>query len=402
MNLDKFKEDIYKCSGCGQCQSVCPIYKVLKSECAVSRGKFNLLNAIVNRDIKLSKKTEKIMDLCLNCGACKEFCPAAIDATKIINAAKVDLFEQNVCSFSKKNFPVISVFPKLLKIFKCFLDFYRNSGLINKIENINQKFFHNLDLTLINSFLKIKVKPVLNSQINNPVMKVAYFKGCMNNYINPSSFNAAKKILNGLNVEIIEPDFLCCGQALKNTGNIKLYKKIACKNLDLVPNDIDYIVTDCASCLTSLKEYSAFLNGSYKKKAEELNDKIISIYELLEKLEYCYDKELPCTVVYHNPCANRFNSQEDTIYNLLKKSKNTKIIATDEKNECCGASLPFALKNRELALKISENNTEKFINSDADIVLTSCPLCYIGLKQGLLTKKSNMEVMQVIEYLYQT
>ncbi len=399
MNLDSFKEDIYKCSGCGQCQSVCPVYKVLKSECAVSRGKFKLLNAIVNRDIKLTKKTEKIMDLCLNCGACKEFCPAGIDAQKIINAAKIDLFNQNICSFSKKIMPCFLVNPVFMKIIKIFIDFYRKSGLMNKIEKLNKKFFRNNDIFLVNDFLKVKAKPVLAAQINNPVMKVAYFKGCMNNYINPSSFNASVKILQELNVEVIEPKFLCCGLSAKNTGNMKLYKKIACKNLDLIPEDIDYIITDCASCLESLKNYSEKLNGSYRQKAENLKDKFISIYELLEKLEYSFEKDVPYKVTYHIPCADRFNSQQEIIYNLLRKSNNTKLIIAEGVSECCGASMPFALKNRELSKDISVNTCEKYINTNTDIILTSCPLCYIGLKQGLLKQKSNIEVMQVIEYL---
>ena len=142
MNLDSFKEDIYKCSGCGQCQSVCPIYKILKSECAVSRGKFNLLNAIVNRDIPLSKKTEDIIDLCLNCSACKEFCPANIDAQKIINSAKIDLFNQNICSFSKKIVPYFSAHPIFLKILRILVELYRKSKLMDLVEKLNNKIFH--------------------------------------------------------------------------------------------------------------------------------------------------------------------------------------------------------------------------------------------------------------------
>ena len=242
MNLESFKEDIYKCSGCGQCQSVCPIYKILKSECAVSRGKFNLLNAIVNRDISFSKKTEKIMDLCLNCGACKEFCPANIDAQQIINAAKTDLFNMNLCSFSKKIAPFFSVHPLFLNILKILIDFYRKYKIMDFIETVNFKFFHNKKIILLNNFLKIRVEQSDTPKITNPVLKIAYFKGCVNNYINPSTFNAAKKILTGLKVEIVEPKFFCCGQSLKNIGNISLYKKIACKNIDLIPDDVDYIV----------------------------------------------------------------------------------------------------------------------------------------------------------------
>ena len=101
MKLNDFKEEVYKCSGCGICQSVCPVFKVLKKECAVSRGKFKLLNAIINGDIDLSEKTLEIMDLCLHCQACSEFCPSNIDAQKIIETTQHDLLNHSIYSYTK-------------------------------------------------------------------------------------------------------------------------------------------------------------------------------------------------------------------------------------------------------------------------------------------------------------
>ena len=42
--LSDYKEQINKCSKCGKCQEVCPIYKLTGNDCAVSRGKFVMLN----------------------------------------------------------------------------------------------------------------------------------------------------------------------------------------------------------------------------------------------------------------------------------------------------------------------------------------------------------------------
>lgn len=45
--LEDFKEDINKCSKCGLCQSVCPVYKITGNDCAVSRGKFVMLDGVL-------------------------------------------------------------------------------------------------------------------------------------------------------------------------------------------------------------------------------------------------------------------------------------------------------------------------------------------------------------------
>ena len=57
--LDSFNDDINKCSKCGLCQSVCPVYKVTGNDCAVSRGKFIMLKGILNGDLKLNKIINK-------------------------------------------------------------------------------------------------------------------------------------------------------------------------------------------------------------------------------------------------------------------------------------------------------------------------------------------------------
>ena len=43
-----FSEEINKCSNCGKCQEICPIYKLTGNDCAVSKGKFMMLKKLIN------------------------------------------------------------------------------------------------------------------------------------------------------------------------------------------------------------------------------------------------------------------------------------------------------------------------------------------------------------------
>ena len=60
--FEDYEEEIYKCSRCGLCQSVCPVFKATLNECAVSRGKFNILNGIIKGDLTFSNKEKKYLD----------------------------------------------------------------------------------------------------------------------------------------------------------------------------------------------------------------------------------------------------------------------------------------------------------------------------------------------------
>ena len=139
MKLDEFKEDIYKCSGCGLCQSVCPVYKISKKECAVSRGKFKLLNAIVNKELEFSKKTLEIMDMCLHCQACSQFCPSGINAQKIIETAQNDMLARGIFNFKKITVAQIFDNKLYLNLIKLGINIARSLNLFNILSVLNNE-----------------------------------------------------------------------------------------------------------------------------------------------------------------------------------------------------------------------------------------------------------------------
>lgn len=105
--LGDFKEEINKCSKCGLCQSVCPIYKLTGNDCAVSRGKFVMLDGVLKGDLKLNSNINKYLDLCLKCDKCSNFCPSSIDVCKILETAKYNYekihYGANLFSFWNQN-----------------------------------------------------------------------------------------------------------------------------------------------------------------------------------------------------------------------------------------------------------------------------------------------------------
>ena len=158
--LEDFKVEINKCSKCGLCQSVCPIYKLTGNDCAVSRGKFVMLDGVLKGDLKLNRNINKYLDLCLKCDKCSNFCPSSIDVCKILETAKYN-YEKNTL-WGKFIFFLESkyVFGNLLKLFK----------------------------TLINPHPLREGKQLFASEASNRdvvagenKLKLLYFKGCVNN-----------------------------------------------------------------------------------------------------------------------------------------------------------------------------------------------------------------------------
>ena len=83
-----YKEDIFRCSKCGLCMAVCPLYSNSKNDCANARGLFTMLRGVINGDLEFDETIFNYLSKCENCDKCKNFCPSGIDIPSIISSAK--------------------------------------------------------------------------------------------------------------------------------------------------------------------------------------------------------------------------------------------------------------------------------------------------------------------------
>ncbi len=373
--LEDFADDINKCSKCGLCQSVCPVYKITGNDCAVSRGKFVMLDGVLKGDLKLNKNIEKYLDMCLKCGKCKNFCPSNIDVCEIFNTAKYECAKNTLHGKFEKFFESKLVFGTFMKFMKIF--------------------------RRINSAASI------SGNRGEGCIKLLYFKGCVNN-VYPKTERALKKIFSNLNVEIIERDFDCCGLPFLSSGNMERFEEVKKYNLALVDSDFDYILTDCASCESTLKGYfnstHALLTTEDKKasfeRAVARSDggfSFVNAAEFLAGQNIKFKFKKPVKVTFHKPCHLE---NDDFLKPLLQKCENVEYIEAEDYDECCGFAGEFAIKNHKISKNISVKKANNIAKTNADIVLTTCPACILGIKQGFLfSGKKSPKIMNIMEFL---
>lgn len=384
--LEDFKEEINKCSKCGLCQSVCPIYKLTGNDCAVSRGKFVMLDGVLKGDLKLNRNINKYLDLCLKCDKCSNFCPSSIDVCKILETAKYE-YEKNTL-WGKFIFFLESkyVFGNLLKLFK----------------------------TLINPHPLREWKQLFASEASNREvgagenkLKLLYFKGCVNN-IFPQTDKFLHKLFDNSDVEIIEKDFDCCGLPFLSSGNLERFEEVKKHNLELMNFDFDYILTDCASCESTLKGYfqptrnDVGLESSTYDLSLRANEKsvaipsFISLGELIANQNIKFKFEKPIKVTFHKPCHLE---NDDFWLKIIENCENVEYVKMKDYDECCGFSGEFAIKNHKISMQISKQKAQNAINTGADYVITTCPACVLGLKQGMLGIKKSPKVLSLSDFL---
>lgn len=353
--LEDFKDEISKCSKCGLCQSVCPIYKLTGNDCAVSRGKFVMLDGVLKGDLKLNKNINKYLDLCLKCDKCSNFCPSAIDVCKIFEVAKYE-YEKN--TFWGK--------------FVFFLESKYVFGNILKLAQYLQKI--------------VSSTPLFRMEAKVGNIKLLYFKGCVNT-IFPQTDKFLHKLFDNSNIEIIEKDFDCCGLPFLSSGNLERYEEVKAHNLSLMNCEYDYILTDCASCESTLKKYF---------RSAQNDTKFINLGELVAQQNIKFKFKKPIKVTFHKPCHLE---NDDFWLKIIENCENVEYVKMNDYDECCGLSGEFALKNHKISLALAKQKAKNIIETEADYVVTTCPACVLGLKQGLFGIKKAPKVLSLSEFL---
>ena len=379
--LEDFRNEINKCSKCGLCQSVCPIYKLTGNDCAVSRGKFVMLDGVLKGDLKLNKTINKYLDLCLKCDKCSNFCPSAIDVCKIFETAKYEYAKNSF--WSKFVFFLESKF-----VFGNFLKFAQN---LQKITKSNP---HHLRAgkQLFASSASIRGAVAGDSKTE----KLLYFKGCVNT-IFPQTDKFLHKLFDQSNVEIIEKDFDCCGLPFLSSGNLERFEEVKKYNLALMDCDFDYILTNCASCENTLKKYFPSTGNDVGLESPTFTTaKFINLGEIIAEQNIKFKFEKPIKVTFHKPCHL---ANDDFWLKIIENCENVEYIEMKDYDECCGFSGEFAIKNHKISRELSSQKTQNAIATGADYIVTTCPACVLGLKQGLLGKKNAPKVLSLGNFL---
>lgn len=331
------------------------MYKITGNDCSVSRGQFAMLEGYLKGDLKLTKTINRYLDLCLKCGACTKSCPSGIDAVDIIIAAKADYFNQHP---------------------------------LEKVKTFFQKYFI---FGLIPRIIRTFIRPTKSKTYDK---KVLYFGGCGSKL---KGDKAVVKLLNSINIEVINPLFHCCGIPYFTRGDLREFNNSIKSYINIIKkHNIKEVVTTCASCEKSLKDYIKWAGKDLSENdINLLNEiKVKNIYEYLRENNLKLTIKKPAKVTYHKPC--NIDNFEDIEW-LLKNINNLEYIEMKDYDKCCGLNGISKIKEYKIMSKIFKEKQENVMNTNTGIVLTSCLGCETALKTYSFGKYKTDDLINFIE-----
>jgi len=377
LRLEDYENIIEKCSHCSYCQSTCPSYLAEQSESSVAKNRLLIIKeSLMHDNLPFTLRAHEILDNCLLCTNCTQTCSSKLPIDDIIIAARIKMGQTGG---GVKKFVMSKMLTQrgLTGALGKAGSFAQKLGIATKeIPQLAGKSFDKMYSGTYTPEGEVK-------------KRVAYFVGCGTNFIFPDTGEAVVKVLNHNGMEVIIPKGqVCCGIPALGEGDLEGARAMVETNIKLFAGlDVDAIVTDCTSCGMMFKEKAAKCFPEDDPLQEKIAAVTAKIWEITDYLQN-QDLAVPPGALdikwsYHVPCHRSWSpTVKDAPRQLLAQIPGAELREFDHPEQCCGAAGTYFMTHRETAEKIRASRLEDINQTEADAILTQCPVCrfYIGFQ----------------------
>jgi len=357
------------------------------------------------------------MDACLLCRACVENCPTRVETDSMVLAARADGVSQKGLSFLEKMLfrHVLSrrkTFGRLVKgcsKLQKILPGSGSSGTIRHLPHVISGFqkgrlIPRLSDRFLRNLLPQTVMPPKGVAIRQ---SVALFAGCGMEFIYPQVGVRVVRFLADHGVAVHFPqDQSCCGIPVITRGDLFTAKKMAVQNARAFQS-FDTVLTGCATCGATLKEYEkrfspgpekeGILNG-FSQKVMDLNQYLVDFLfasELRFEVQRAYHGK---TVTWHDPChLVRYQGIREAPRNILKAISGLQYVEMPDADRCCGMGGSFSIHHYDISRKIALQKADAVKSSGADLVATACPGCIAQINDALIQSRMPQRAVHIMD-----
>lgn len=408
-------EQVNYCIRCGLCLSVCPTYKDSLRETESPRGRVALVSKAIEGELDLTRNFKDHMYRCLACLACNDICPVGIRPADLCLEARYAIHQATPTPLLK---PILfrGIFPRtgLLEAITKPVALYERSGLRKAANAVRATSVLPAQLRDMERMLPNKL-PLRGTRHQLPDVvhakgerraHVAYFLGCVQGVMMAEGCKATVEVLaeNGCDV-IIPTDVKCCGMPMVGYGFKDEARKVARHNIDLLLGlNVDVVVTDCATCGSSLKEYSHWLanDPEYAERAEQFAAKVRDISEFLSEIGIRAPQgKVDARVTYHDPChLCRAQGIREQPREMLRAA-GVELVEMEAPDTCCGSAGTQLITHYHTSIGVLETKMDRVAATQAEVIASGCPGCQMQLTLGVKRRGLDARVVHPSQLLAQ-
>ncbi len=233
----------------------------------------------------------------------------------------------------------------------------------------------------------------------------AFFLGCAQNLLFAEESAAAVRVLARNGCTVITPmETVCCGMPALGFGRLEEVRRQARHNIQLYEKaETEFVVTDCATCGSTLKDYAKLLAGdpAWAERAAAFSERVRDISEFLFSIPLEKPQgRIEARVTYSDPChLRRGQGVWKQPRELMKMIDGLEFVELSEADRCCGMAGTQLITHYETSLKVLARKTENLAATRAEYVASGCPVCRMQLALGARRAGLNVQVVHPVALL---
>ena len=307
------------CNGMGACRkaggTMCPSYMVTREEEHSTRGRANLLRAVLSgalpEETLTSRRLYEALDLCLECKGCKAECQTGVDMAKLKYEFLDRYHRANGLPLRARTFANINALSRLGSRFAPL----SNWGAANPLSRL-----------ILHAFLGVHAKRQLPAFVRRTfpdwfksrgvasegrLGTVVLFNDTFMNYNYPQVGVAAVELLERAGFRVVLANGACCGRPAISKGLLDKAKEMARRNVDSLyayAENGTPIVGCEPSCLLTLRDEYPDLLKDERSRAVAANSYLIDEFLMTlrdrGKLDLEYS-DVEKRVLFHGHCHQK-------------------------------------------------------------------------------------------------
>ncbi len=411
--LEKPSEaDYLNCIRCGLCLSVCPTYREYLSETTSPRGRVVLARKGLEGDLALTPNLIEQMYSCVACMACSEICPVGIRPAELALSMRHVQEQLRPAPWKRPLFEGLIPRPGRMEAATLPLRLYQSLGIRDAVYALGLRRLLPGRLRDLEGMLphlpRRPLRPWLAEETpasGESRYRVGYFLGCAQSLLFGEDSAAAVRVLARNGSTVFTPrDVVCCGMPARGYGRLDLVREQARTNIGVFERrPVDVIVTDCATCGSTLKDYGSLLSEdpAWAERAAAFSRRVRDISEFLAEIPLEKPQgRIQARVTYHDPChlrrAQHVWEQPRSLLALIDGLEYTEL---PEADWCCGSAGSQLISHYDTSLKIMQRKLDHLSSTEATIIASGCPGCQMQLTTGIHRRGLDVRVVHPVTLL---
>jgi Fe-S oxidoreductase len=367
------------CSGLGACRkkldgTMCPSYMATREEAHSTRGRANVLRLAMTGRLGESGLGDRgvydVLDLCLECRACKAECPVGVDVARFKSEFLADYQARHGTPLHARVLGGAHELAKWGSYAARVANFTSNLG---PVKALNEMLF-GIDRRRSLPQWSARTLTQLASGRTDTEADVLLFNDTFTNYYNPEIGVAAMDVLQTGGTKVALAGNVCCGRPLISKGLLDKAKQRASENVAKLYSQAQagkkFVFCE-PSCLSAMKEdVPSLLRGDEQRKASVIAQSCVSFEEFVEselasgRLRLNFT-EAPGPILMHGHCHQKSMGLLAPAKALLARIPKATVVDPDA--GCCGmaGSFGYSRDHFEVSRQIGERRLLPAVRNSA-------------------------------------